>query len=79
MFMKKLMIPVLAIAALMLAACGDSSSTKSCQTIAYCYKTSDAPDKRKCELDKAFAEQKVKAAEEAGTLTTPLYEDCWEF
>lgn len=73
------MIPALAIAALMLAACGDSNSTKSCQTIAYCYKTSDAPDKRKCELDKAFAEQKAKAAEEAGTLTTPLYEDCWEF
>lgn len=76
--MKKLMIPALAIAALMLAACGDSSSTKACQKPVYCYKTSDAPNQRKCELDKAFAEQKAKAAEEAGKLSTPLYEDCFE-
>ncbi len=77
--MKKLMIPALAIAALMLAACGDSNSAKACQTVAYCYKTSDAPDKRKCNKDRDMAEQEAKAAEEAGNLHTPVYEDCWEF
>lgn len=79
MFMKKFLIPALALTAFALTACGDSSSTKACQTVAYCYKTSDAPNQRKCDLDKTVAEAKAKAAEEAGTLSTPLYEDCWDF
>lgn len=78
MFMKKLLIPTLALMALALASCGDSSSTKACQTVAYCYKTNDAPEKRKCNLDKAIAESQAKNAEEAGNLHTPVYEDCWE-
>jgi len=69
----------LATACLAFSGCGDSSSTKACQKVAYCYKTTDAPDQRKCDLDKVVAEQKAKQAEEAGTLSTPLYEDCWEF
>lgn len=76
--MKKLLIPTLALMALALASCGDSSSTKACQTVTYCYKTNDAPDKRKCNQDKSVAEFQAKNAEEAGNLHTPVYEDCWE-
>ena len=76
--MKRFLIPTLAMIALALTACGDSSSTKACQTVAYCYKTSDAPNQRKCNLDKAIAENQAKIAEEAGNLHTPVYEDCWE-
>ena len=46
------MIPALAIAALMLAACGDSNSAKACQKPAYCYKTNDAPNQRKCKMSR---------------------------
>ena len=67
------------LAAFTLTACGDDSSTKACQRVAYCYKTTDAPNQRKCDLDKAVAEEKAKEAEEAGNLSTPLYEDCWDF
>ena len=76
--MKRFLIPTLAMIALALTACGDSSSTKACQTVAYCYKTSDARNQRKCNLDKAIAENQAKIAEEAGNLHTPVYEDCWE-
>lgn len=76
--MKRLMIPALAIAALMLAACGDSNSTKACQKPAYCYKTNDAPNQRKCKMSEAEAENDAKKAEEAGNLHTPVYEDCWD-
>lgn len=81
--MKKIILTTLPFAAMLailsVTACGDSGSTKACQRIAYCYKTTDNPDQRHCELDSAFAASKVKAAEEAGTLHTPLYEDCWDF
>ena len=79
MFMNKILIATLSVAALCLFGCGDSASTKACQRVAFCYKTTDAPNQRKCDLDKAVAEEKAKEAEEAGTLSTPLYEDCWDF
>lgn len=77
--MNKIFITTLSIAALCLFGCGDSGSTKPCQRTAFCYKTSDAPNQRKCDLDKAVAEEKAKEAEKAGNLSTPLYEDCWDF
>ena len=54
--MNKILITALSIAALCLFGCGDSGSTKPCQRTAFCYKTSDAPNQRKCDLDKAVAE-----------------------
>ena len=77
--MNKILTVVLSVAALCLFGCGDSGSTKPCQNPAYCYKTTDAPNQRKCDLDKAVAQEKAKEAEEAGILQTPLYEDCWDF
>ena len=77
--MNKILTVVLSVAALCLFGCGDSGSTKPCQNPAYCYKTADEPNKRKCDLDKAVAEEKAKEAEKAGNLSTPLYEDCWDF
>ena len=80
MFMKKFLIAASSLAILCLfTACGDSNSAKACQRVAYCYKTTDAPNQRKCDRDKAVAEEKAKEAEKAGTLHTPLYEDCWDF
>ena len=82
MFMKKKILLALPIAALLgtfaLVGCGDSTSAKACQKVAYCYKTKDDPGHRKCDLDKAVAETHAKKAEEEGNLDTPLYEDCWE-
>lgn len=79
MFMKKIILAALSVAALCLFGCEDSASAKGCQRVAYCYKTSDAPNQMKCDLDKVVAEEKAKEAEEAGNLSTPLYEDCWDF
>jgi hypothetical protein len=78
MFMNKILLALIATAAFALVGCGGDSSAKACQKVAYCYKTSDDPNHRKCDLDKAVAEEKAKKAEEAGNLHTPLYEDCWE-
>ena len=83
MFMKKKILLALPIATILTAfglfGCDDSTSAKGCQRVAYCYKTSDAPNQRKCDLDKVVAEEKAREAEEAGNLSTPLYEDCWDF
>lgn len=62
-----------------LSACDSDKATKPCQRVAYCYKTTDEPGKRKCDLDKAVAETKAKQAEADGKLQTRLYEDCWDF
>ena len=77
--MKRLMIPALAIAALILVACGDSNSAKACQKPVYCYKTTDAPTQRKCDMNYEVVQTKVKKAEEDGTLSTPMYEECFEY
>ena len=79
MFMKKIILAALSVAALCLFGCEDSASAKGCQNVVYCYKTKDAPDQRKCHADKPFIEKEAKDAEEAGNLSTPLYEDCWDF
>ena len=76
MFMKRLMIPALAIAALMLAACGDSSSTKACQKPAYCYRTT-VDTQRHCDLNKEVTEAKVQQAKDAGIFKEE-FEDCWD-
>lgn len=74
--MKRLMIPALAIAALMLAACGDSSSTKACQKPAYCYRTT-VDTQRHCDLNKEVTEAKVQQAKDAGIFKEE-FEDCWD-
>ena len=76
MFMKRLMIPTLAIAALMLAACGDSNSAKACQKPAYCYRTTE-DTQRHCDLDKEVTEVKVQQAKDAGIFKEE-FEDCWD-
>lgn len=70
------MIPALAIAALMLAACGDSSSTKACQKPAYCYRTT-VDTQRHCDLNKEVTEAKVQQAKDAGIFKEE-FEDCWD-
>ena len=70
------MIPALAIAALMLAACGDSSSAKACQKPAYCYRTTE-DTLRHCDLDKEVTEVKVQQAKDAGIFKEE-FEDCWD-
>ena len=77
--MKKIILAALSVAVLCLFGCGDSTSAKGCQRTAYCYKTKDEPNQRKCDLDKAVAETHAKKAEEEGNLHTSLYEDCWDF
>ena len=74
--MKRLMIPALAIAALMLAACGDSNSAKACQKPAYCYRTTE-DTRRHCDLDKEVTEVKVQQAKDAGIFKEE-FEDCWD-
>ncbi len=77
--MKKFLIAASSLAILcLLTACGDSNSAKACQRVAYCYKTTDEPNRRQCDKDKEVAEEKAKEAEKAGKLHTPLYEDCWD-
>ena len=75
--MRKLLIA--SIAAAFLLGCGGDVSTRPCQKPAYCYKTKDEPSRRKCDIDRAVAEEKAKRAEEEGNLSTRLYEDCWDF
>ncbi len=74
--MKKILIPALAITALALTACGDSSSTKACQKPAYCYRTT-TDSQRHCDLDKAVADTKIQQAKEEGIFKEE-FEDCWD-
>lgn len=76
MFMKKLLIPVLAMTALALTACGDSGSTKPCQKPVYCYRTT-VDDHRECSQDKSYIDAKVQKAKEEGIFKEE-FEDCWE-
>jgi len=76
MFMKKLLIPVLAMTALALTACGDSGSTKPCQKPVYCYRTT-VDDQRECNQDKSYIDAKVQKAKEEGIFKEE-FEDCWE-
>ncbi len=76
MFMKKLLIPVLAMTALALTACGDSGSTKPCQKPVYCYRTT-LDNHRECNQDKAYIDAKVQKAKEEGIFKDE-FEDCWE-
>lgn len=70
---------VILLPAFIICGCGADASTRACQHTAYCYKTVDEPNKRKCDLDREVAESKANAAKESGNLQTPLYEDCWDF
>lgn len=79
MFMDKILSIIFLTAAFCLIGCDGGGTQKACVNPAYCYKTTDAPNKRKCDLDKAVAEQKAKEADSLGILSTPLYEDCWDF
>ncbi len=76
MFMKKLLIPVLAMTALALTACGDSGSTKPCQKPVYCYRTT-VDNHRVCDPDKAILDAKAQKAKEEGIFKEE-FEDCWE-
>ena len=76
MFMKKLLIPAIAITALALTACGDSNSAKACQKPAYCYRTT-VDSQRHCDLDKEVTEVNVQQAKDEGIFKEE-FEDCWD-
>ena len=76
MFMKKFLIPAIALTALALTACGDSNSAKACQKPAYCYRTT-TDSQRHCDLDKAVADTKIQQAKEEGIFKEE-FEDCWD-
>lgn len=59
--------------------CNGDNSAKACQRVAYCYKTKDAPNQRKCNMDRAVSETQAAQAEKNDNLLTPVYEDCWDF
>ena len=79
MFMDKILLTIFLAASFCMFGCDGGGSQKACVNPAYCYKTTDNPNKRLCDLDKAVAETKAKQAEEAGILHAPVYEDCWDF
>ena len=74
--MKKFLIPALAMTALALTACGDSSSTRACQKPVTCYRTT-LDNHRICDEDKKIIEAKIEKAKEEGIFKEE-FEDCWE-
>lgn len=77
--MKYAILFLIILAAAGIYSCTGDSSTKACQHTAYCYKTKDAPNNRKCNQDRAVSETQAKHAEDTDNLLTPVYEDCWDF
>lgn len=63
-------------AALLLCACSDNGSTKSCVRQAYCIKSTD--HEMECDLNPEITKAKKEQYTAAGTFEE-AHEECWDF